>query len=81
LRGPRSRSAPRKVCYTVPELAEMVGMSRYRMRNLLDANGVELKPGPPAGRHPASVVVWTSSLVEKLPELLHSSRLVGRGEE
>lgn len=35
--------APRlKVAYTIPELAKMAGISRWKMARLLEANGVKL---------------------------------------
>lgn len=66
------RNPQGKTFYTVPQLAEMAGCSPYVMRGMLSANGVEVTP---AGRAARRGVVFVSSLVEALPELVDSIRL------
>lgn len=77
MRGPRSASAPRKLYYTVPELAQVAGVSEYRMRRLLEENKVELTKAPAPGLNQRASVVFVSKLAEALPEFLDSARLLG----
>ena len=55
-----------KACYSIPEIAHMAGISRWQVRRLLDANGVEL------GRNGRTRVVFLSALKRALPELWDS---------
>ena len=75
-RGQRTPSAPRKLYYTVPELADLAGVSERRMRGLLEVNKVELTRAPAPGLNPRASVVFVSRLAEALPECLDSARLV-----
>jgi len=55
-----------KACYTIPELAELAGISRWRVRRLLEKNGVQL------GRNGSDRVVYLSALKRALPDLWDS---------
>lgn len=76
-RGPRT---PQKLYYTVGELAEMAGVSDFRMRGLLKANEV---PVGKSGQKARRGVVYVSALAQALPDLMDSIALTrgGGGDE
>jgi len=62
----RQGGAELKAAYSIPELAEMSGMDRHRVRRMLESNGVELK------RSGRAILVFTSALRRALPDLWDS---------
>lgn len=55
-----------KACYTLSELASMSGISRWRVRRLLERNGVAI------AKSGSDRVVFLSALKKALPELWDS---------
>jgi len=55
-----------KAAYSIPELAEMAGMPRGKVRRMLDSNGVQLR------RNGRVYVVFLSALRRALPDLWDS---------
>lgn len=60
-----------KAIYTVPELAEMAGVSRWQMRAVLVGNDVPLRPVG-VGKERRRVVVLLADLKTAFPELWSS---------
>lgn len=57
-----------KAVYTVPELADLAGVSRWQMRTLLEGNQVPLRPVG-VGKERRRVVVLLADLKAAFPEL------------
>ena len=69
LRGRNSGAA--RIYFTVRELADMAGVSPYRMRGLLAANEV---PVGKSGQNARRGVVYKAALEAALPDLVDSIR-------
>jgi hypothetical protein len=63
-----------KLVYSVRELAELAGVSPYRMRNILATNDVPVSNSGQAGK---KQVVYASALASALPDLMDSIKMKG----
>ena len=63
-----------KAVYTIPELAQALGFSRYSMRRLLNSSGVQLTW---SGR---AIYVLLASLQKAMPQLVETLVQQGRAQ-
>jgi len=68
----RRRRRPLRACYSVPDLAALMGVSRWTMHRILRARGI------PMERHGRVYLVWLESLKNSAPEAFESLMLVRR---
>ena len=69
-----------KPIYTVPELAEMLGVSKYRTLGLLRRVGVPVQAGDPRMVYLSDIKALAPEIWTSLEEAAHSKAIAGYGE-
>lgn len=75
--SPTNLKTAKQAAYSVGELSQMTGLSKYRVERVLASNGVEMMETGAQNKR----LVFAAELERKMPDLVDSVRFRGDDEE